>query len=345
MTQDSDKLGVLAPLPTHYSDLDDSDYDSDFGTNHARRQKEKRRRKKRALKSKNKKYVRITWRDRIAMAVDPRRDEVTFGRAIVATLAEFICTWLFVFFATAAVVAAVYVNENANLIIAFGQGLALALAVFIAASISGGHLNPAVTISMFFVGRISLWRGLMYIVAQFAGAIAASAILKAIVRGPYEGSLGATAVNPDISTAGAFFLEVIMTFLLVFVLFATALDPSSKVGPMAPLAVGLCVLVDDLIGVQWTGSSMNPARTLGPQLVSGDWDHYWLYFFAPLTGALFAAILYEGYMHIRPYEPPARTKLVDASDHDTSKDKEKMGKATAEARVEQSMEPAIMHPA
>lgn len=249
-------------------------------------------------------------KERILIALDPRKDEIPFKRGLVAAIAEFICTFLFVFYATAAVVASNYVNMTPSLIIAFGQGLALALAILIASTISGGHLNPAVTIAVFCVGRISLIRGLMYIVAQFAGAICASGVLKAIVRNNFEGNLGATTVNPDISLTGAFFLEVIMTFTLVFVLFATAIDPRG-IGKLAPLCVGLVVLIDDLIGVQWTGGSMNPARTLGPQLVSGKWDHYWLYFFAPVVGAILAAVLYEFYLKIRPYEPRTQSKMSD----------------------------------
>jgi len=136
-------------------------------------------------------------------------------------------------------------------------------------------------------------------VAQFVAAILAAAMAKAIVETPFEGNLGATVVSTDISLVGAFFLELIMTFFLVFVMFSTAIDPRG-VGKLAPLAIGLVVLIDELIGVHWTGASMNPARTLGPQLVAGVWNNYWLYFWAPVCGAVMAAWAYKYYMRISP---------------------------------------------
>lgn len=253
-------------------------------------------------------------KERIIKSLDPRKDEVPLKVGIVAAIVELICTFIFVFYATASVIGAtVLAGPNSvtfSLIIAFGQGLSLGLALFVASTVSGGHLNPAVTLAVFVVGRISLIRAFLYVVGQFAGAILASAILKAIMISKFEGNLGATTVNTNnITVAGAFFLEVIMTFTLVFVLFGTSLDPQSKVGRVAPILVGFVVLIDVLIGVQFTGASMNPARTLGPQLVSNSWDHYWLYFVAPLAGAIIAAVGYEFFLKVRPYEPPKRSKL------------------------------------
>jgi len=241
---------------------------------------------------------------------DPRRDVVSFKRGVISAVVELFCTFLFVFYATAAVVTAEFYGINQTLIVAFGQGMALAIAVFIASSISGGHLNPAVTIALFLVGRMSLIRTLFYVAAQFSGAMLASLVLRAIIPNQFEGLLGATTVNPVISTSGAFFLELIMTATLMFVLFRAAIDPVLPGGnAFGAFAVGTVVLIDVIIGLEWTGASMNPARTLGPQLLSHHWDKYWLYFFAPVSGATIAAILYELYLKIKPYEPHSNSRL------------------------------------
>jgi len=275
-------------------------------------------------------------KERIIKLLDPRKDEVPLLTGIACAVVEFICTFLFVFYATAAVVIANFVGSTQNLIIAFTQGFALALSILIASTISGGYLNPAVTLAVLFVGRISLIRAILYLIAEFGGAIVASAILKAIIRGQFQGNLGATTVSPNISVAGAFFLELIMTFTLAFVLFATAIDPRGF-SLIAPLAIGLVVLIDVLIALEWTGASMNPARTLGPQLVSGQWDHYWLYFSAPVAGATIAAVIYDLYLKIRPYEPPTHSKISgkkgpkDNSDKNTGKNNYPNGERNVEA--------------
>lgn len=237
--------------------------------------------------------------EKFKIVMNPYKDTFTMKKTIIAVISEYLLTLLFVFYCAASVVAANYVQNTQNLLIGCTQGFALALCIYIAAPASGGHLNPAVTISVLCVGRINFLRAMLYIVAQFAGAITGAALMKAIVRHRFEGNLGSTVVNPDISVGGAWGLECVMTFLLVFVMFSTAIDPRG-VGKLAPLAIGLVVLIDNLIGAHWTGASMNPARTLGPQLVSNTWDHYWLYFFAPVVGALCAAVTYVLYLKIDP---------------------------------------------
>jgi len=249
-------------------------------------------------------------RDILESVFDPRRDVISFKRGLISAITELFCTFLFVFYATAAVVSAEYFGINQTLIVAFGQGFALAIGVFIASSVSGGHLNPAVTIALLIVGRMSLIRTLLYVAAQFSGAMLASLVLRAIIPNQFEGLLGATTVNPAMSTAGAFFLELIMTATLMFVLFRAAIDPVQSGGSaFGAFAVGVVVLIDVIIGLQWTGASMNPARTLGPQLLSHHWDKYWLYFFAPVSGATIAAILYELYLKIKPYEPHSNSRV------------------------------------
>jgi aquaporin TIP len=227
-----------------------------------------------------------------------------------AVAAEFIATGLFVFIGTGAVVvalasgAAAVNGGNAPTpafvtAIALAHGLGILLAVATTANISGGHINPAVSFAAALTGKIKVSTGLLYVVAQLLGAVCASLLLKAIIAGPYEAGLGAHSINQTLlyhrvaSGAGAALLvEIALTFALVWVVFATAIDPK---GPrhLAPAAIGLVIMADHFIGVPLTGASMNPARSFGPALVANQWADHWVYWLGPLIGAAIAALVYE----------------------------------------------------
>ena len=176
--------------------------------------------------------------------------------------------------------------------IALANGMTIAMLVACTARISGGHFNPAVTFSMVLTRKMGAAKGGIYLVAQLSGAILGAFLLKAIIPDAQEGSLGSHALGADISAGAGLAVEMVLTFILVFVIFATAVDPR---GPshLAPLAIGMAVTVDLFVGVPLTGASMNPARTLGPALVAGEWANNWVYWVGPLGGAAIAALLYE----------------------------------------------------
>jgi aquaporin TIP len=227
-----------------------------------------------------------------------------------AVAAEFIATGLFVFIGTGAVVVAI--NSGAAAVnggnaptpafvtaIAIAHGLGILLAVATTANISGGHINPAVSFAAALTGKIKVSTGLLYVAAQLLGAVCASLLLKGIIAGPYEAGLGAHSINQTLlyhrvaSGAGAALLvEIALTFALVWVVFATAIDPK---GPrhLAPAAIGLVIMADHFIGVPLTGASMNPARSFGPALVANQWADHWVYWLGPLIGAAIAALVYE----------------------------------------------------
>jgi aquaporin TIP len=230
--------------------------------------------------------------------------------------AEFIATGLFVFIGTGSVVAAnaqlneqllaqgggsTFSAQNVGFIIAvaLAHGLAIALLVAATAKISGGHLNPAVTFAAVSTGRMKVSTGALYIGAQMVAAIAAAALLKGVIADPYESGLGAPTLNTGIlqenigdGALSALLVEGTLTFALVFVVFATAMD-SKGLGFLAPIAIGLTVLVDHLIGIPLTGAQMNPARTFGPMIVDNFFDDWWIYLLGPLIGAAVAALVYE----------------------------------------------------
>jgi aquaporin TIP len=219
-------------------------------------------------------------------------------KTLIAVLAEFLATMLFVFIGagTVAVVTGVVAEglDSATLVaIALAHGLAIAALVAATAKLSGGHINPAVTFAAVITGRMKLGPGLMYVAAQLLGAVVGAFLIQVVLVDSVEGTLGAHAIN-DAAVDGngaAVLVEVILTFILVFTVFAAAMDPRG-LGNLAPIAIGLAVLIDHLIGVPLTGASMNPARSFGPALVAGEWDDQWVYWVGPLLGGAIAGLLY-----------------------------------------------------
>jgi len=214
-----------------------------------------------------------------------------------ATLAEFIATLLFIFLgAGTVVVTGGLIKEgltSARLVaIALAHGLAIALLVAATAKVSGGHINPAVTFGALVTGKIDLTKAIMYVVAQLVGAVIGAWLLMLVIPAAAQGNLGAHGLGSGITAGGGLLAEIVLTFALVFVVFATAMDPKG-LGHLAPAAIGLTVLVDHLVGVPVTGASMNPARSFGPALAAGAWDNHWIYWVGPLIGGALAALVYE----------------------------------------------------
>lgn len=224
-------------------------------------------------------------------------EDLSSPEAWRATCAEFIATLLFVFLgAGTVVVTGGLLGEgltSARLVaIALAHGLAIALLVAATANISGGHINPAVTLGAWVTGKISLVKGGMYVIAQLVGAICGAYLIAAVVPDSAQGNLGAHGLGSGISVEGGLLAEIILTFVLVFVVFATAIDPKG-LGKLAPIAIGFAVLVDHLFGVPVTGAGMNPARSFGPAVVAGAWENHWIYWAGPAIGGVLAASVYE----------------------------------------------------
>ena len=222
-----------------------------------------------------------------------------------AVAAEFIATGLFVFLGTASVVVVATLGDGKMttagiLTIALAHGLAIAVLVAAIARISGGHINPAVTFAAAMTGKMKVSTAMLYVGGQLSAAILGSLLLKGIIAGPFEVGLGAHGLNSlgiidDQVGNGAgagLLLEAVLTFALVFVIFAAAIDKKGLTH-LAPMAIGLMVLVDHLVGISLTGASMNPARSFGPAVVANIWTDHWIYWLGPLIGAGVAALVYE----------------------------------------------------
>ena len=177
------------------------------------------------------------------------------------------------------------------LTIALAFGFAVAVVVAAMGRLSGAHINPAVTVAVLITGHVSPMRGLLYIEGQLGGAAIGALLIVAVVPGD-GGSLGATSLGADVSSGAGLLAESILTFALVFVIFGTAVDPKGPTS-LAPIAIGLTVAVDIMIGGPLTGGSMNPARSFGSALVAVEWADHWLYWVGPLIGGVLAALVYH----------------------------------------------------
>jgi aquaporin Z len=210
------------------------------------------------------------------------------------TIAEFAGTAILVFFAVGSAVFGIDKIGAVGVALAFGLTL-LALAYSIG-PVSGCHINPAVTLGALVSRRIDLPTAVAYWIAQIAGGIGGAALLKLMTSSfgkvkDQTGALGTNDWGPSISEGGAFLLEVILTFLLVVVvLLVTSRTGSTE---FAGLAIGLVLTVIHLVGIPLDGTSVNPARSLGPALLHGGTplNHVWLFIVAPLVGGLVAALV------------------------------------------------------
>jgi aquaporin Z len=162
--------------------------------------------------------------------------------------------------------------------------MVMAIILFMGA-VSGAHLNPAVSIAFAMRGDFPWRRVPNYIIAQFAGAAAATLLLWALIG--KHGSAGLTLPGPGVSTLTAMLWEVLLTVGLVSTILGTA-SGAQAVGSFAAIAVGSYIALAGLFGSPISGTSMNPARSLGPALVLGDWTSWWAYLVGPLAGAVIA---------------------------------------------------------
>jgi len=172
---------------------------------------------------------------------------------------------------------------QAALVVAPGL-MVLAIILFMG-TCSGAHLNPAVTIGFMLRGDFPYRRVPMYIVAQFLGAVLATLVLAGVVG--TQRTAGLTLPGAGLSTIAAMAWEALLTLGLVSVVLGTA-SGAQQIGPMAAIAVGSYIALAGLIGAKMSGASMNPARSLGPALVLGDWTAWWAYVVGPLIGAALA---------------------------------------------------------
>lgn len=210
-------------------------------------------------------------------------------------IAEAVGPFILTFAGVGAIVAAAGGGAGGLVAVALAHGLALGIAVYATAAVSGGHLNPAVTVAMWVTHRIGAGMAALYLAAQLAGAALGAWLVKLLFPPAAVAAvqLGATLPGPGVSAVQAMGLEAVLTFFLVFVVFATAADSRAAPGVYG-FAIGLTVAFDILAGGPFTGASMNPARSFGPELVLMQWRDWWVYWAGPLLGGIVAGLLYDG---------------------------------------------------
>ena len=213
-----------------------------------------------------------------------------------AFVAELVGTFYLVFVGAGAIILDAHTGGGVTLLgIAAAHGLALSIACSITLPISGGHLNPAVTLAMLATKRIAAGKAGGYIVAQLVGATVAGVLLKGFypAQAVAKSNLGTPALGPGVTFAQGVVIETILTFLLLFTIFGVAVDPRAP-QHITGFCIGLTVAFDILAGGPLSGASMNPARTFGPALAAGFWDNHLVYWIGPLLGGLLGAFLYQG---------------------------------------------------
>jgi aquaporin Z len=209
-------------------------------------------------------------------------------------LAEFIGTFTLVFLACGA---AIFANAHIGLLgISFAFGLALIGMAYGIGPVSGCHINPAVSLGVFLSGRMSSSDLITYVIAQIAGAIAATAVLFVIANGnatPYEGGYAGNAMQNGYGMAAGLVFEIVATFLFVVVILGSTGKGASA--GFAGLAIGLALVAIHLIGIPITNTSVNPARSIDPALFEGGaaLAQLWLFIVAPLIGGAAAGLLFK----------------------------------------------------
>ena len=208
--------------------------------------------------------------------------------------AEALGTFGLVFVGCAAVTVAGIVGGDSGILgVALAHAIVLSVMITATMNISGGHLNPAVTIGLLSVRRIDLKTAAAYVVAQLSGAVIGAYLVKLLYSRAFTHpiSLGTPTLSLTMNWGTAIGLEAVLTFFLVSAVFGTAVSPDApKVGGFG---IGLTLLFDIIIGGPLTGAAMNPARAFGPALVSGTWFAQPVWWVGPIIGGLVAAQLWD----------------------------------------------------
>ncbi|KAJ1281851.1 hypothetical protein BS78_03G005600 [Paspalum vaginatum] len=227
-----------------------------------------------------------------------RRGEASEPDFFRGVLGELVLTFLFVFIGVGAAMTTADAGTNSHAAgggnltaVALGQALVVVVIATAGFHISGGHVNPAVTLSLAVGGHITLFRSALYVVAQMLGSSAACGLLRWLTGG--HTTLPVHALAAGVGPLQGVVAEVVFTFSLLFVIHATILDPRKILPGSGPALTGVLVGANSIAGAVLSGASMNPARSFGPALAAGVWTHHWVYWVGPLAGGPLAVLVYE----------------------------------------------------
>ncbi|KAL6627015.1 hypothetical protein ACP70R_030741 [Stipagrostis hirtigluma subsp. patula] len=227
-----------------------------------------------------------------------------------AVLGESVVTFLFVFAGVGSAMAAGKLGGDPLVgltAVALAHTMVVAVMVSAGLHVSGGHINPAVTLGLAVTGRITLFRSALYILAQLVASSVACLLLAFLTGGE---AMPVHALAAGMGAARGVAMEAVLTFSLLFAVYATIVDKRHAVGTLGPLLVGLVVGANVLAGGPYSGASMNPARSFGPALAAGVWAGHWVYWVGPIIGGLLGGLVYEGlFMGPAGHEPLPRDEF------------------------------------
>ena len=210
-------------------------------------------------------------------------------------IAELIGTMVLVFMGCGSAVLLGCDPGGGHLAVALAFGLSIVAMAYVIGGISGCHINPAVSLAMLINKKLGLTDFIGYVIAQTAGAFAGAGLLKLIVAfgaTDQTGGFGSNGIG-DIGVAGAIVVEVVLTFIFIFTIIGVTSDESK--GGVAGIVIGLTLAFVHIVGIPLTGTSVNPARSLGPAVFAGGdaLASVWIFILAPLAGAALAAVVYK----------------------------------------------------
>ena len=212
-------------------------------------------------------------------------------------LAEFVGTFALIFIGAGSVMTMAQWDPTGGALvgIAAAHGFVIAVMVTAVGHVSGGHFNPAVSTALLVTRRLKPVEWAAYVVVQLVGATVAALALSVLYDTVIKDKtgLGTPSLAAGYTTGQGLLLEGILTFFLVFTVFAVAVDGRGAFKIVAGLPIGFVIFFDILMGGPTTGGAMNPARWFGPALVSGNWSNGWLYIIGPIVGGIIAAVIYD----------------------------------------------------
>lgn len=203
--------------------------------------------------------------------------------------AEALGTFILVGIGTGAILAVQFAQEPGLVAVSLAFGLALIAALYTVGPVSGGHFNPAVSLAAFLDRRIGLMDMLWYWVAQVAGALVASLAFLWVLDSDAVASTYTQINRAAVDEAGGFLAEAVFTMIFVMAILVLAKSRAH----VKYLGMGLTLSAVHLVGLVFTGASVNPARTFAPALVGNTWDGFWLFMVGPMLGAVLAWVLYR----------------------------------------------------
>lgn len=217
------------------------------------------------------------------------------SESIKKYLAEVVGTMILVFMGCGSAIALGCAPEGGHLAVALAFGLAIVATAYVIGNISGCHINPAVSLAVLISKKMSVVDFIGYVISQIVGAIIGAALLFVLVGviglPDATGGLGSNGIG-EIGIVGALFVEIILTFIFVFTILGVTSD-ESKSG-VAGIVIGLTLAFVHIVGIPLTGTSVNPARSIGPALFAGGeaLSVVWIFIVAPLVGAALAALVF-----------------------------------------------------